>query len=31
MDVFHFDGAEKIAGKFSYANYRVPRLRRDLG
>ena len=31
MDVFHFDGAGKIVGKFSYANYHLPRLRRDLG
>lgn len=31
MDVFHFDEAGKIIGKFSYANYHFPRLRRDLG
>jgi hypothetical protein len=31
MDVFHFDDAGKIVGKFSYANYHLPRLRRDLG
>jgi uncharacterized protein (TIGR02246 family) len=31
LDVFHFDEAGKIAGKFTYANYDRPQLRRDLG
>jgi uncharacterized protein (TIGR02246 family) len=31
VDVFHFDEAGKIAGKFTYANYDRPQLRRDLG
>ena len=31
VDVFHFDGAGKITGKFTYANYDRPQLRRDLG
>lgn len=30
MDVFHFDDAGRIVGKFSYANYHFPRLSRDL-
>jgi hypothetical protein len=30
-DVFHFDGDGKIIGKWSYANYNRPQLRRDLG
>jgi hypothetical protein len=30
-DIFHFDGQGKIAGKFSYANYSRPQIRRDLG
>ncbi|HLK41475.1 MAG TPA: nuclear transport factor 2 family protein [Polyangiaceae bacterium] len=30
-DVFHFDAAGKITGKFTYANYTRPQLRRDLG
>ena len=31
LDVFHFNEAGKIVGKFTYANYRQPRLRRELG
>ncbi|HEY0481611.1 MAG TPA: nuclear transport factor 2 family protein [Kofleriaceae bacterium] len=31
IDVFHFDPAGKITGKFTYANYGRPRLSRDLG
>ena len=31
VDVFHFDAAGKITGKFSYANYGRPQIRRDLG
>jgi hypothetical protein len=31
LDVFHFDASGKIVGKFTYANYNRPRLRRDLG
>ena len=31
LDVFHFDAAGKIVGKFTYANYSRPQLRRDLG
>ena len=30
-DVFHFDEAGKIVGKFTYANYARPQMRRDLG
>ena len=30
-DIFHFDEQGKIAGKFTYANYGRPHLRRDLG
>jgi uncharacterized protein (TIGR02246 family) len=31
LDVFHFDLAGKIVGKFTYANYARPRLQRELG
>jgi hypothetical protein len=31
LDVFHFNDAGKIVGKFTYANYTRPQLRRDLG
>lgn len=31
IDVFHFDAAGKISGKFTYANYGRPRLERGLG
>lgn len=31
VDVFHFDEAGKITGKYTYANYDRPQLRRDLG
>jgi uncharacterized protein (TIGR02246 family) len=31
VDVFHFDAAGKITGKFTYANYTRPRLERSLG
>jgi len=31
VDVFHFDEAGKITGKFTYANYGRPRLERSLG
>ena len=31
LDVFHFDVAGKIVGKFTYANYARPQLRKDLG
>jgi uncharacterized protein (TIGR02246 family) len=31
LDVFHFDAAGQIAGKFTYANYDRPQLRKDLG
>src|SRR6185503_3348119 len=31
IDVFHFDADGKITGKFSYANYDRPQMRRDLG
>jgi uncharacterized protein (TIGR02246 family) len=31
VDVFHFDAAGKIVGKYTYANYDRPRLSRDLG
>jgi ketosteroid isomerase-like protein len=30
-DIFHFDADGKITGKFSYANYGRPQMRRDLG
>jgi len=30
-DIFHFDAQGKILGKFSYANYTRPRIRRELG
>jgi hypothetical protein len=30
-DVFHFDDRGPITGKFSYANYDRPQVRRDLG
>jgi len=30
-DIFHFDEQSKIIGKFSYANYGRPQMRRDLG
>jgi uncharacterized protein (TIGR02246 family) len=30
-DIFHFDGEGKITGKFTYANYNRPQIRRDLG
>ena len=30
MDVFHFDERGQIAGKFTYANYSLPQIRRDL-
>lgn len=30
-DIFHFDADGKIVGKFSYANYGRPQMRRDLG
>ncbi len=30
-DVFHFDDGGKLTGKFTYANYDRPQLRRDLG
>ncbi len=30
-DIFHFDASDKIIGKYSYANYKRPQLRRDLG
>jgi hypothetical protein len=30
-DTFHFNEQGKIVGKFSYANYRMPQVRRDLG
>ena len=29
-DTFHFDGQGKITGKFTYANYGRPQVRRDL-
>lgn len=29
-DIFHFDDQGKITGKFSYANYKRPQVRRDL-
>jgi uncharacterized protein (TIGR02246 family) len=31
VDIFHFDTAGKITGKYTYANYHRPRLQRDLG
>lgn len=31
LDVFHFDAAGKIIGKYTYANYDRPKLSRDLG
>ena len=31
LDVFHFDSTGKIVGKFTYANYSRPQLRKDLG
>jgi uncharacterized protein (TIGR02246 family) len=31
VDVFHFDAAGKITGKYTYANYGRPKLSRDLG
>ena len=31
LDVFHFNGNGQIVGKFTYANYTRPRLRRELG
>jgi hypothetical protein len=31
VDVFHFDAAGRITGKFTYANYDRPQLRRELG
>jgi uncharacterized protein (TIGR02246 family) len=31
VDVFHFDDDGRIIGKFTYANYRRPHLRADLG
>jgi uncharacterized protein (TIGR02246 family) len=31
VDVFHFDPAGKITGKYTYASYGRPRLSRDLG
>jgi ketosteroid isomerase-like protein len=31
LDVFHFNEAGQIVGKFTYANYSRPRLRKDLG
>ena len=31
LDVFHFNEAGQIVGKFTYANYARPQLRRDLG
>jgi uncharacterized protein (TIGR02246 family) len=30
-DIFHFDEQGKITGKFTYANYTRPQMRRDLG
>ena len=30
-DIFHFDEQSKIIGKFTYANYGRPQMRRDLG
>ncbi len=31
LDVFHFDAAGKIKGKFTYANTRLPRILKELG
>lgn len=31
VDVFHFDASGQITGKFTYANYDRPQLRRELG
>lgn len=31
VDVFHFDAAGKITGKYTYANYDRPKLERTLG
>lgn len=31
LDVFHFNDAGKIVGKFTYANYTRPQLRKELG
>jgi hypothetical protein len=31
VDVFHFDAAGKISGKFTYASYDRPKLQRELG
>jgi hypothetical protein len=31
VDVFHFDAAGKITGKYTYANYDRPKLSRELG
>lgn len=31
LDVFHFNDAGQIVGKFTYANYTRPQLRKDLG
>jgi len=31
LDVFHFSADGKIVGKFTYANYKRPQLRSDLG
>jgi ketosteroid isomerase-like protein len=31
VDVFHFDDRGRITGKFTYANYDRPQLRRELG
>lgn len=31
LDVFHFDAAGKIKGKFTYANYTRPRIVKELG
>jgi hypothetical protein len=30
-DIFHFDERGQIVGKYSYANYNRPQMRRDLG
>jgi uncharacterized protein (TIGR02246 family) len=30
-DIFHFDAEGKIVGKYTYANYGRPQIRRDLG
>ena len=31
LDVFHFDSNNKIVGKFTYANYSRPQLKKELG